>query len=382
MMRIVVAALLALAQAFAYAQEPAPVGFAAVVGQYFDTWDRDRNGQLAYEEVERLLADLKTTGRSAAALAAIRSFQGDAVGQRRPVSRDFLMREATRDTALVVRPAFEPRYRDGLARIENSRRELFGPGAPARDGIRQGHIGDCYFVSVVGAVTQRDPALVRKWFQPQSDKTVRVSFPLGATSMVNPLTDGEIAMTSFAGQQGLWINTLEKAFGSIMRANFPASDFGISVDAIASGGNPVQTIRLMTAYEAYIEVIRSGDLTPAQVAEATGRVGKILADCQRKRKIAIAGTSARGLPPGIHPTHAYTILGFDKDVVTIWNPHGNQFTPASDPGLKSGYPTVNGRFTMPLRDFVNVFAFLAFESDIALRTNVDGDDPSNPNRKP
>jgi hypothetical protein len=298
------------------------------------------------------------------------------------MSRDFLLREATRETAQVVRPAFEVRFRDGLARIEKSNRDLFGPGAPAREGIRQGHIGDCYFVSVVGAVTQRDPALVRKWFQPQSDKTVRVSFPLGATSVVNPLTDGEIAMTSFAGPQGVWINTLEKAFGSIMRANFPAADFGISLDAIASGGNPVQTIRLMTANEAYIEVIRTGSLSPAQVAEASGRVGRILADCQRKKKIAIAGSPARGLPPGVHPTHAYTILSFDKDVVTLWNPHGNQFNPQGEPGLKAGYPTVNGRFTMPLSEFVSVFAFLAFESEIALRTNVDDADPANPNRKP
>lgn len=366
-------------------QEPAGGGFVEELTRGFDQWDADRDGKLSHVEIERQIADPKVQGRSAAALAAMQTFPNLSGNQRQPMPRDFIVRESSAETARVVRPAFDVRYRDGLARIEQTQRVLFGPGAPTLDGLRQGHLGDCYFVAVVGAVTARDPGAVRNWLESQPDQFVRVRFPLGSTAKVAPLTDGEIALTSFAGPQGMWINTLEKGFGTVMRAVFPASQFGIAIDSIASGGNPVQTIRLLTANEAFIEVIRRtpGDspMSDPEVAEASRRLGTILADCRKKNRIAIAGSPARGLPPGMDPTHAYAVLGFEKDLVTLWNPHGKSHQPAGDPGVQHGYPTEKGRFTMPLTDFVRVFAFLAFESEIALRVNVNDADPKNPRRK-
>src|SRR5262249_8952050 len=153
-------------------------------------------GLISHSETEAAIADPRVTGRSAAALAAIQTFQLHPAGKKRPVSREFLLREALPATAKEVLPPFEPRFQDALARIERVNRVLFGPGAPGLDEVRQGHIGDCFFVAIVGAVAERKPASLRGWVQANADKTFGVQFPLGAQATVRPLTDGEIALTS------------------------------------------------------------------------------------------------------------------------------------------------------------------------------------------
>ncbi len=68
--------------------------------------------------------------------------------------------------------------------------------------------------------------------------------------------------------------------------------------------------------------------------------------------------------PGLHGKHAYAVTGYDHkaDRIALWNPHGQTFTPKGTPGLENGYPTRDGRFAMPLTDFMQVFAGLAFET--------------------
>jgi hypothetical protein len=252
-------------------------------------------------------------------------------------------------------------------------RELFGAGAPSLDGLRQGHLGDCFFVAVVGAAAERRPADVRGWVTPQRDGSYRVRFPLGASAGVRPLTDGQIALTSFAGQQGLWINVLEQGFGQIMRRADPNPTQGLALDAIALGGTPVQTLRMMTANEVAVVDVRPADQkeppAEARLRELVPQLRATLRDAHARRRIACAGSPAAGLPPAMTPSHAYAVLGFDadRDVVRLWNPHGNAFAPAGPPGLAAGYPTRGGRFDMPLADFARVFCFLAYETGQPLR---------------
>jgi hypothetical protein len=49
--------------------------------------------------------------------------------------------------------------------------------------------------------------------------------------------------------------------------------------------------------------------------------------------------------------------------VTIWNPHGNTFKPKGAQGLKNGYATSKGVFTMPVEEMVRVFRGLVYETD-------------------
>jgi len=73
------------------------------------------------------------------------------------------------------------------------------------------------------------------------------------------------------------------------------------------------------------------------------------------------GTAPR-IPAGITRHHAYAIISYDQrsDVIGLWNPHGQNFTPKGTPGLENGYSTEHGRFTLPLTEaysFCNDFTF-------------------------
>lgn len=69
--------------------------------------------------------------------------------------------------------------------------------------------------------------------------------------------------------------------------------------------------------------------------------------------------------PGLNSHHAYAVLSFDasKDVVQVWNPHGNKFVPKGPAGLTNGYPTTDGKFTMSLQDFVKAFRSISYEGN-------------------
>ena len=371
---LILAGFLITGLATAFSEPQTTSDFAAVVQANFAQWDQNKDGELSKAEVEAQIADAKVTGKQAAALAAIITFQGGPVGKKKPLSSEFLLREAMPGLSKEVIPPFEARYRDALYRIEKVNRVLFGPGAPSLNEVRQGHIGDCFFVAVVGSIADRRPDTIRRWIEAEQEKTYRVRFPLGARSTVRTPTDGEIALTSFAGNQGLWINVLEKAFGSIMEAAFPNPTQTDPIESIAFGGTPIQTIRMMTAHEALFIAIRSpaqDPLNDAQIHKLKPQVRKVLLDCEKNKRIACAGSPKGGAPPGVTLQHAYSVLGFDEasEVLRLWNPHGNDFNPAGDSGMKNGFKTQHGRFEISLDDFVKTFCFLAYESETALTTD-------------
>ena len=81
------------------------------------------------------------------------------------------------------------------------------------------------------------------------------------------------------------------------------------------------------------------------------------------KRLITCGTG-KTTTPGITPNHAYAVLGYDAktDAIRLWNPHGDSFTPKGTPSLLNGDVRVEGRFSVPLSDFVQQFSGLAFET--------------------
>ena len=80
--------------------------------------------------------------------------------------------------------------------------------------------------------------------------------------------------------------------------------------------------------------------------------------------LALSPSTAAGhKPPGIRGNHAYAILGYDvaQDAVTLWDPHGDKFTPKGEPGLEHGYARAEGRAQIPLPELVQFFGGFSFE---------------------
>ena len=67
--------------------------------------------------------------------------------------------------------------------------------------------------------------------------------------------------------------------------------------------------------------------------------------------------------PDFNPNQAYAVLGYDaaSDKVTLWNSHGQDFTPQGAAGPENGCITKHGVFEIPLTQFVKQFSGMAFE---------------------
>jgi hypothetical protein len=78
---------------------------------------------------------------------------------------------------------------------------------------------------------------------------------------------------------------------------------------------------------------------------------------------------AKKLPKGIPHGHAFGVLGYDatRCIVQVFNPWGNEVKPAGPPGLEFGYPTHHGMFEVPVREFIQIFPSLHYETEKPLQ---------------
>lgn len=347
--------------------------FSAVVEANFSKWDKNHDGKLDAKEVADLLTDHSITGNAAAALAAIHVYQRGAKAGGIALTRETLIH--SKDTAAGRRdqqehlPHFDGNYRSFCTHLKTAPREVFVDKAPNLDAFHQGNLGDCYFLSSVGAAVHLNAAAVKGMVQVKSDGSCDLTFRNGVRVHVPRLTDAEICLGSSAGKQGLWLNILEKGFG-ISKLHRTKKEGQVSLDAISKGGDTDETISLFTGRKAELLSYRHGKgkekLPPAAhdlpVLEAKTRA--LLHNAMAGRFLLCAGTPPGKMPPGVVNDHAYAVLDYDAkaDALHLWNPWGNHFEPKGGTGVDHGYSTKGGHFNMPLKDFVRVYEELYYET--------------------
>lgn len=364
--------------------------FSVVATESFNVWDADHNGTLSPEEIDKLVVDPRIKGEQAAALAAMKlvvrsnkikppeltrdfveNHSKDPAGEALPSELKPDPNSADKSNAKPARPptSLERRYQSALRKIKSAAKpELFADGIPDIDHCRQGPLGDCFFVAGVGAFVHRDAQAVKKMIHeiPSTNgkMTYEVDFPAGQDVTIPPLTDTQFALTSTTGGDGIWLQVLEQAYGSVRNKAKPESkQTQEASDAIAKGGNLGTTLRVLTGHSIDRTRLRSvADKDPGLI----DRVKSNLAAAMKDHRLAGAGTGTTlPLPPGVNGKHAYAILGFDQAAGTIelWNPHGNTFKPKGDPGLEHGYETKAGLFKVPAADFVKIFDGMVIETN-------------------
>ncbi len=341
---------------------------AAVIADHFQKWDKQGDGKLTREQVDALVANHSVKGDVAAAVAALHIYFRNNP-QAEPLTQAFVLESASktlpaerRDLANKVQH-FQSDYVHFRNHIQNAPRELFVDDAPQLLGVHQGALGDCYFVSMVGAAIQFDRIRFKQMFHPIKDGVCELDFLDGSKTTVR-LTDAQIALGSSAGPQGLWLNVLEEGFGQVRFRLQQRKDSGdIPIDVISRGGSPTVAISLLTGHKAEgMDVLKhANDPATVKKLRATMIAG------YKSRLLMGAGTPGNDhkLPPGVVSGHCYAVLGFDtsKDMVHIWNPWGNTFKPKKEPaGLENGYPVKDGLFDVPLHEFMQIFAYFDYET--------------------
>ncbi len=349
--------------------------FATIVEANFSKWDLNHDGRLSVEETSKLVGDRAITGDAAGALAAIHVYLRSKKHST-PLTLEMLThytgtREGERRDKAEQVSHFEANYRAFRNHIAKAPRELFVGNAPSLTGFHQGHLGDCYFLSAVGAAVARNAAAVRNMFHPQPNGSCELTFGNGKRVHVSRLTDAEVALGSSAGAQGLWLNVLEKGFGQFkIRTSRNAHHSGVALDAIAHGGDADDTIELLTGHRGKYLAIRTGKgkdrLPPPEnrIPQLTAQIRQIFRIGNAIHPLLCCGTSHGQLPPGIIGNHDYAILGYDSahDSVLVWNPWGNRHAPKGPPGLQNGYAVEGGKFIVPILEFVRVFEGVYYET--------------------
>lgn len=378
-MNVALALLLVPLAGTAPAPDHKPQPFAAVVEANFARWDSNHDGKLTAVEVDKAVGDHAVTGDAAAAVAAVH-VRFRSANPPAALTKADLLAAAAHPAAEVRRDKDQAKaaftsYPSYARHVASAPRKLFtGPGAPTLEGMAQGHLGDCYFVSAVGAAVHRNPQAVRRTFREHPDGSVEVVFPNGRSARVGRLTDAEIALGSTAGPQGAWLNVLEKAFGEL-KIDTPRSKDrragDIDLDVIARGGDADETIALLTGFKANFGPIRKGHGTPPPDHELPAlqvRLHNLLHAAATQHALVCAGTSHTGKsPPGVVSGHDYAVLGYDAGTKTVhvWNPWGQgyNFEPkGGPPGLDHGYEVKAGRFDVPLHDFVRIYEGVYYET--------------------
>src|SRR5262249_14737508 len=154
--------------------------FRSVVEKHFRRWDADGDGKLSPAEVNRLVTSRAVQGEQAAAVAAIHRAQRGKAYRDHPFTRAELA-SARDGTAAQRRDAPETSlrlnasFRGYRSHIAGTSRRLFSGDAPRLQGIHQGRVGNCFFLSAVGAAVHRSPRAVRRWFHARPDGSYDVA---------------------------------------------------------------------------------------------------------------------------------------------------------------------------------------------------------------
>jgi hypothetical protein len=351
--------------------------FRQVVEQNFAKWDQNHDGTLSATEIDSLVKDPKVTGAEAAAVAAIHRYLRGAKAPSTVTTTDLYNQSAEasgRRDQDDYRPRFASDYASFRRHLLQAPHSIFDDSEDLTiEGIRQGRLGDCFFVSTLGALIEREPQAIHEMLQVHKDGSIDVTFPGADTVRVKPMTDAEIALTSTAGKQGVWINVLERALAEVMfkSAKSRRMTNDIELDVISRSGSTRRAINVLTGHGAKLILIRNKKtiLEPPPADELPAlrrRFHPLLVRGLEDGRLMCAFTPKTGkLPPGMATHHEYAILDYDAatETVYLWNPWGHRFQPKKAPeGIENGYHVQGGKFQMPLDEFLMVFGGLHIET--------------------
>jgi len=333
--------------------------------QFLPKWDVNKNDRLDRNETSALLRDGSIRSIEAAALATAHFWF-----LKSPDKKSASLSELTSDInetlafsngSLTNVFNMEKEYEFYLVHLFTSSRDMFGSKKLGIEGISQGHLGNCFFVSMAGNLAFQNPDAIKNMIKPNVDGSNKIEFPDGRSIRINKLSDAVIALGSRTSNQGTWINVLEEAYGEVYKTITPGDTAVIGLDRISRGGNIGETISLLTGHKTDTIAWKSG--LPEDLLNIRYLLGKGV----KNKSLMGAGVpfDLKKPPPAIIVGHAYAILNYDekKDLITLWNPHGNDFKPTGPEGFINGYETKGGVFILTSRDFSFLFNYLFVETN-------------------
>jgi hypothetical protein len=222
------------------------------------------------------------------------------------------------------------------------------PGA-----VRQGNLGDCYFLSTLASKANEDPQSVKDMIKDNNNGTYTVTFPGDPTHpvTVDKPTEGELSKYAHGGEDGAWVNVIEKAHRKYTGR-----------ETQDGGDDPAVALKLLSKPGTGVvnDDLSGGLFGIGRTTEEN--VAKDIKNALENNRMIVASTSggdstrdwlrehlgADNNPGDLDQNHAYSVVGYDEKskTVTMRNPHGGDGK--------------EGTFQVSLDDFYNHFTNMEF----------------------
>jgi hypothetical protein len=219
------------------------------------------------------------------------------------------------------------------------------PGPNGWDSVRQGQVGDCYFLSSMVDVARTNPQSIRDMIKQNPDNTYTVSFHDRP-----PVTVDGKGIPNGVSADGRWAPILEQAWEKTRAQP-------------EKGGSPSDAIHALTGKRTNTYDI--GDDTSAlggarRLLGLERSSGDLIRDGLRNHEALVADTGKK-TSDGIVGDHAYSIVGMDdKGNVELRNPWGS--TPSTAPEPNGHQAGNDGTFWMSQDQFSRHFTVLEYQS--------------------
>lgn len=257
------------------------------------------------------------------------------------------------------------RILDRVQYVARSKRVLYADSEqPLRnitpEAIRQGLVGDCYFLAAVASVASTNPEIIRRIIHHNEDGTFIVTFPGAPNEPINvsPPTLVELALYAQATEYGTWPAVLEKAYGQYLSRHGGAQN-RIYAENTDAAEQVYEALDLMTGQTGHWEYLPEVD---------DDSLCQMLTEAFRERRAVAAASydsDDEDTPDaGIPTAHAYSIIAWDlgQRKITLRNPWGPSRD--SEPERSDGVPLdgrADGVFTMNLDRFRRNFVAVYYE---------------------
>jgi Ca2+-binding EF-hand superfamily protein len=209
--------------------------------------------------------------------------------------------------------------------------ELYGNGSPRNsidpDAIKQGTVGDCYFLAALASVAETNPAGIQRMIKDNKDGTYTVTFEGDREHPITVAapTEAEQGLYNGGSRFGTWAGVMERAFGKwrIEQGNSKIANPATAVEAAGGGDSGAFAMRILTGHKT--SSLETKAVTNAEIAAdldfALNRSGN--------RSAVTAGIYAGEghTKDGWYRDHLYSIIAFEPGGkeggwVTIRNPWG------------------------------------------------------------
>jgi hypothetical protein len=205
---------------------------------------------------------------------------------------------------------------------------------PLPQDIEQGDVGDCYFLSSLGAIAHRMPQAIESMIQSNGDGTYTVGFYNGKTPDYVTV-DGELPADSnglfvyadygraaVSPVNVLWPALIEKAYAQLSAEGW-SRKYAVKIDPSwnqnnylsISLGNPGFSMHQITG----LSIAR----TKLQMPPVASQRQQLIADVMARDPITLSTTGRQKLRHGIIQDHVYMLLGYDakSQKFEILNPY-------------------------------------------------------------